>query len=246
VDRLSPKAQGELLKVLDEGEFERLGGEETIRVNVRVLAATNKNLKKEVENEKFGVDLFYRLDRFSLELPPLRERRTDIPLLISYFMEKYDKDKRIKRLTDDVLRFLSYKYDWPGNVREVESIVENMIMSSTRNGRSIIILDDIPEKILSQETKGLLRSDAGVGRRQTLKAATTEITTAVMLENLAKAGWELENTGKKRGLVGRAALLCEISREVFQRKFKKYYGVPPEEYWRQHRDALIHQYGFSL
>ena len=125
--------QPKLLRVLQEREFERLGNTTTIRVDVRVIAATNKNLSRLVGENKFRSDLFFRLNVFPLLIPPLKERREDIPLLCKYFAHIYAKrmKKEIKVISEDTLHDLQ-KYEWPGNVRELQNIVE----------RAVILLDD--------------------------------------------------------------------------------------------------------
>ena len=123
--------QAKLLRVLQEGEFERLGNPKTIKVDVRIMAATNRNLEKEVETGNFREDLFYRLNVFPIHIPPLRDRQEDISLLVKHFMQKYaaKAGKRITKVTNDVLKRLE-EYHWPGNVRELENIVERAIIIS--------------------------------------------------------------------------------------------------------------------
>ncbi|MDA8387847.1 MAG: sigma-54 dependent transcriptional regulator [Nitrospiraceae bacterium] len=118
--------QIKLLRVLQEKEFERVGGNETIKVDVRVIAATNQDLKKRIDDGKFREDLYYRLNVVRIELPPLRERREDIPLLVSYFINKLnaEKDYRIKGITKEAMQLL-LTYRWPGNVRELENALES-------------------------------------------------------------------------------------------------------------------------
>jgi Nif-specific regulatory protein len=122
---LSPAMQVKLLRVLQEREFERVGGTETIRVNVRLIAATNVDLEMSVQDGRFRSDLYYRLNVFSIYLPPLRERKTDILLLADHFLEKYARQnsKRIKRISTPAIDMLM-SYHWPGNVRELENVVE--------------------------------------------------------------------------------------------------------------------------
>lgn len=126
--------QSKLLRVLQEGEFERLGGTKTIKVNVRVLAATNKNLKKLSEAGKFRSDLFYRLDVFPIECLPLREKRDDIPLLVRHFIEilNVKTGKNIEIIPKRVLNILQ-EYHWPGNIRELENILERAVILSSGN-----------------------------------------------------------------------------------------------------------------
>lgn len=121
--------QVKLLRVLQEKEFERVGGHKTIKVDVRVVAATNKNLEQAVENESFRGDLYYRLNVFPIYMPPLRERKTDILLLADYFLEKYAKEnnKDIRRFSTPAIDMLM-EYHWPGNVRELENCIERAVL----------------------------------------------------------------------------------------------------------------------
>jgi len=121
--------QANLLRVLQEREFERVGGQRTIETDVRVVAATNKNLEEAVDSEQFRGDLYYRLNVFPIYLPPLRERRTDVLLLADYFLEKYAKEnlKEIKRLSTPAIDMLM-DYHWPGNVRELENCIERGVL----------------------------------------------------------------------------------------------------------------------
>lgn len=129
VGELPPDAQAKFLRVLQEGEFERVGGTQTIRVDVRVIAATNQPLEKLVAEDKFRADLFYRLNVFPITLPPLRERREDIRLLTNYFAQKYRArfKKKISSIEQQSLERLMH-YSWPGNVRELEHVVERAVL----------------------------------------------------------------------------------------------------------------------
>jgi PAS domain S-box-containing protein len=124
--------QAKLLKVLQDGEFERLGGSQTLRVNVRVIAATNRDLKKALAEQTFRADLYYRLDVFPIHLPPLRERIEDIPLLVRYFANKYmlKIGKPIETIDQQTLQRL-IAYPWPGNIRELEHTIEHAVIVST-------------------------------------------------------------------------------------------------------------------
>ena len=129
---LPPSLQAKLLRVLQDREFERLGGDETIRVDVRIIAATNQDLEKKIMEGSFREDLYYRLNVFPIYLPPLRERKEDIPLLVDYFVEKYSREhkKTVKRVSTPVLDVLM-SYHWPGNVRELENVIERAVILST-------------------------------------------------------------------------------------------------------------------
>jgi two-component system, NtrC family, response regulator AtoC len=126
---ISPATQVKLLRVLQEHEFERVGGNQTLRVDVRVIAATNRDLKARVAEGKFREDLYYRLNVINIELPPLRDRASDVPALAMHFLQHFAKEnaKNVQRLSDAALaRFVGY--DWPGNVRELENVIERAVV----------------------------------------------------------------------------------------------------------------------
>jgi transcriptional regulator with PAS, ATPase and Fis domain len=129
---MSPALQSKLLRVLQEREFEPLGAERTQRVDVRVIAATNRDLKQMVSEARFQEDLYYRLNVIPIQIPPLRERREDVAVLIDHFFDKHKQrtGKTIERLDDDVVQALM-KYDWPGNVRELENTIERAVVLAT-------------------------------------------------------------------------------------------------------------------
>jgi Nif-specific regulatory protein len=129
IGSIEPDVQVRLLRVLQEREFERVGGHQTIKVDVRIIAATNKNLEQAVEENSFRGDLYYRLNVFPIYMPPLRERKTDILLLADYFLEKYaDENARaVKRLSTPAIDMLM-AYHWPGNVRELENCIERAVL----------------------------------------------------------------------------------------------------------------------
>jgi Nif-specific regulatory protein len=129
IGSLGLDVQANLLRILQEKEFERVGGHRTLKTDVRIIAATNKNLEDAVEDETFRGDLYYRLNVFPIYLPPLRERKTDILLLADHFLEKYAKEnhKNIKRLSTPAIDMLM-EYHWPGNVRELENCIERAVL----------------------------------------------------------------------------------------------------------------------
>jgi len=131
IAELSPAMQVKLLRVIQEQEFERVGGMKTIKINVRIIAATNRDLERDVKEGKFREDLYYRLDVFPLHIPPLRERKSDIIVLCDHFIEKYNKKNRcaIKRITSNAIDLLMM-YHWPGNVRELENCIERAVLLS--------------------------------------------------------------------------------------------------------------------
>jgi two-component system response regulator PilR (NtrC family) len=144
------ETQAKLLRVMQEREFMRLGGMETIRVDVRIIAATNVDLKHEMEEGRFREDLYYRLHVISIHLPALRERRDDIPLLVQHFLEKYgrENDRQNIEVAPEALDLLM-EYDWPGNVRELENVIERAVVLSTgaRIGAELI-----PEQVRKNPT----------------------------------------------------------------------------------------------
>jgi transcriptional regulator with GAF, ATPase, and Fis domain len=149
VGELSPDTQVALLRVLQEREFERVGGGQSIRVDVRVIAATNRDLKAAVAKGTYREDLYYRLNVFPVEMPPLRARRADIPLLVEYFVDRYARKagKSIRRVDKKTLQLLQ-SYPWPGNIRELQNVIE----------RSVIVCDTevftVDESWLSQRPSG--------------------------------------------------------------------------------------------
>ena len=138
VGELPAEMQVALLRVLQEREFERVGGNRPIRANVRVIAATNRDLEAAIDDKTFRSDLFFRLNVFPLEVPPLRERADDIKLLVEYFAFRFSKlsNKKIKRIGERTLRLLQ-SYDWPGNVRELQNVVERAVIVSDSDALSI-------------------------------------------------------------------------------------------------------------
>jgi DNA-binding NtrC family response regulator len=142
IDSLDNNMQGKLLRVIQDKEFERLGSTKVIKVDVRFIAASNKDLKELISKGEFREDLFYRLNVFPIKLPPLRERRDDIPLLLNHFLELHSKGGSIpaKRFSQEAINILM-KYDWPGNVRELENLVERLC---TLCKEPVIHLRDLP------------------------------------------------------------------------------------------------------
>ena len=149
IGELTPPLQVKLLRVLQEREFERVGGTVTIKVDLRVIAATNKNLEEAIEAGEFRQDLYYRLNVVSLEMPPLRDRREDIMLLANYFADKYGTrcNRKLKGFSPEARACLT-SYDWPGNVRELENAVERAVVLGTTDQ---ILAEDLPEALLERE-----------------------------------------------------------------------------------------------
>jgi len=180
--------QTKLLRVLQDGEFERLGGSKTIKVNVRIISSTNRNLEEEIRRGRFREDLFYRLNVFPITIPPLRQRKEDIPLLVDYFVAKFNKKtgKRIETVSKDTLNTLQ-EYNWPGNVRELESVIERAVITS--QGTRLQILDRFENSL----TAGAQEAQDG--------KALVDVERDHIVQALEKTGWRIE--GKK----GAAAML---------------------------------------
>jgi two-component system response regulator HydG len=147
VGEINPAIQVKLLRVLQNGEFERLGSGKTFKADVRLIAATNVPLKEAVDNKKFREDLFYRLNVINIQIPPLRDRKEDIPLLAYHFLQMYCRknDKKITDFSKEALDVLT-NYAWPGNVRELENTVERAVVLTRGNQ---ITIDVVPDEILS-------------------------------------------------------------------------------------------------
>jgi two-component system response regulator PilR (NtrC family) len=179
VSSLNPETQAKLLRVVQDQEFMMLGGTKTIKVDVRLITATNSDLEELIKQNKFRQDLFYRLNVIKIELPPLRERKEDIPILIKHFLDIYSKEnkKEIEGITEDVMEIL-INYDWPGNIRELENLIERAIVLTkskfitrktlppfllSANEDSIILSSpnnefDLKEYIQIQQKKAIIRA----------------------------------------------------------------------------------------
>jgi DNA-binding NtrC family response regulator len=142
---MGPAIQAKLLRVLETGTFMKLGDTKETRVDIRFVFATNKNLKAEMQEKKFRSDLFFRINTFTITLPPLREKKDDIPLLAGYFLDKFKGGTR-KQFSPKAIRFFM-AYDWPGNVRELENVIERSVLLSGK--RPQILAEDFPEDLLT-------------------------------------------------------------------------------------------------
>jgi formate hydrogenlyase transcriptional activator len=187
VGELSPEVQAKLLRVLQEGQFERVGGVKTVRVDVRVIAATNRDLAKAVADGRFRADLFYRLNVFPIQLPPLRERREDIPLVAKYFTAKYatQAGRRITTVSKKTLKALT-AYDWPGNVRELQNIIERAVLLSP--GPELELGDWFRQPKDSPDASG----------------ATTlhDLQRAHIIKVLERTGWQISGEGGAAKILG--------------------------------------------
>ena len=168
VGEMSLKVQVKLLRVLEKGEFERVGGEKTLKVDVRLITATNRNLEKEVSEGRFREDLFYRLNVITIHLPSLRERKDDIPILSNFFVIKYTKKykKEIKGFAPEAMEALC-AYHWPGNVRELENVVERAIVLCKKNTISV---DHLPGNIVpGKDDMSLIKIPMGTSLQEAEK-----------------------------------------------------------------------------
>ncbi len=203
--------QAKMLRFLQDGEFFRVGGTTPLKVNTRIISATNRDLEEEVKKGNFREDLYYRVQGVSIHLPPLRERKEDIPLLVEHFRKKYNREagNRKKKFSREVMdRFLSYP--WPGNVRELENVVRAcLVLSDTET----IQVEDLPPRLRGETHK--------------------EKTSLTLIEEREKSEREyliriLRETG---GNISQASRIAGISRRHFYKKLRDY-GIEPEK-WRK-------------
>ncbi len=219
---LSPKLQAKLLRVLQEKQVERLGSDHPIKVEVRIIAATNKDLEKEVEKGNFREDLFYRLNVIPIKIPPLRERKEDIPLLANFFLKKICQREGIeeKNFSEKAIKAL-INYSWPGNVRELENLIERVVILSESN---IIEEEELfPQPLAFRNMEDNLVEDKYV----LLKSLNIPEISEEGVE-LNKILREIEMFYLKRalelskGVKTRAAKLLGLNRTTFIEKLKKY------------------------
>ena len=208
ISEIPLELQSKLLQVLQDGEFEPLGSSKTLRVDVRIIAASNRDLEDEVNHGRFRQDLFYRINVFPFTVPPLRHRKEDIPLLVKWFVDRFNRkmDKNITSIPKALIKHLQ-AYDWPGNVRELENVIERAVITSKV---SILKLTDnlvIPAKVRS---------------RAKLKETLTEVERAQILNTLENTGWKIEGTNGAAGVLGLApSTLRDRIKKLGIRKPKK-------------------------
>jgi DNA-binding NtrC family response regulator len=205
IGEIAPAVQVKLLRFLQEREFERVGGNETISVDVRVIAATNRDLKQMLAEGKFREDLYYRLNVINLEMPALRDRPSDVPLLASHFLHKYaaENGKELRQFTSDALECLT-AYPWPGNVRELENVIERAVVLARSPE---ITVADLPAQFAPAKLRPGLQIPG---------ATMDEIERYAITKTL-------ESTG---GSTGAAAEILNISVRKIQYKLHEYQGVP--------------------
>lgn len=201
VGEMPPPLQVKLLRVLQEMEFERVGGTRTIKVDVRVLSASNRNIKEDAANGLFREDLFYRLNVMQIEVPSLKEKTDDIPLLVDHFIEKFQASPKKKiKLAPEVKKAL-FNYSWPGNVRELENVIERAVVLSSGE---MITMEDLPEDLVGVVPLSL-----------TLPEAVEQLEEKMIRKSLTYSAH----------VSSKAAEILGVSRQVMHHKMKKY-GIP--------------------
>ncbi len=212
ISETSPSFQVKLLRVLQEGEFMRVGDTHPLRVNIRVIAATNRELEKTVDQREFRQDLYYRLKGIAIHLPPLRERLEDIPLLAYHFLGKHRGDRKIELIEPQTLKALQ-GHKWPGNVRELEHVMEYAI--SMTEGDAIRV-DDLPEELLPRlSDRGTLREG---GMSSPFSKAKDEFERLYIMRLLKESNWNISEASRK----------AQMFRQNLQQKIRKY-GIRPED-----------------
>ena len=202
IGEINQNVQIKLLRVLQDKKFERVGGEETIEVDVRVVAATNKNLLEEIKKGNFREDLYYRLNVVNIEVPPLRERKEDIPLLVAEFIKTFAKEnsKQIEGL-DNKTRSILYNYDWPGNIRQLKNCIESAVVMCQGN---VITVDDLPPGIVSTNENESIKIPIGIPMEEAEKIIITE------------------NLAYFKGNKSKTADVLQIGRKTLHRKIEEY------------------------
>jgi two-component system nitrogen regulation response regulator NtrX len=192
---MSIMTQAKILRILQEQTFARVGGTKTIKVDVRVLAATNQNLKKKIEDGTFREDLFYRLNVIPLHVPPLRDRLEDIPPLIDHFIEEFaGEDKRRKKTVSDAAMKMLTRYRWPGNVRELKNLIERLIIMSPDQ---VITVEDLPASILDEDDRDIKENLLGY---TSLKEARDHFEHLFIVKKLSENDYNITQTAKALGL----------------------------------------------
>jgi len=214
VAALKPELQAKLLRVLQEREIERVGGNRRIGIDVRIIAATNVDLKQAVSTQTFREDLYYRLNVVRINIVPLRERRDDIPVLIDHFIRKYNHEftKQIEGITPDALTCLQ-EYSWPGNVRELQNVIERSVGLVTG---SLIRLSDLPVDLMLPDPGSRIRQ----AQTLPLKQACEQFERQIVLRVLERVGWNRSE----------AARLLGLHRNTLKLKLAKWKMRPSEDH----------------
>ncbi|MGL4977567.1 MAG: sigma 54-interacting transcriptional regulator [Cetobacterium sp.] len=211
ISAMDLKAQSKVLRVIEYGEFRRVGGNKSRRVDVRFIVSTNRDLKEETEKGKFRKDLYHRLTAFPIEVPPLRDRKDDIPMLANYFLNKIVKDLRreIPVISGDAMKYLM-EYSYPGNIRELKNMIERMVILC--NDRTIDV-EDLPLEIKMKSDTVENKTVIGVGPLKNILEqeiyALDEVEKVVIAMALQKTRWNKQETSKLLG-IGRTTLYEKI------------------------------------
>ena len=207
---MSPRLQVKILRVLQEHQFERIGGTKTINVNIRVITATNKDLRQAVEQGRFREDLFYRLNVIPITVPPLRERQADIPLLVEHFLDRFQqiRGEDLRTIDNEAMAKLM-AYEWPGNIRELENIIERMVILAENQTLSV---RDLPQRISqavpATGTPGFIEiTEDGIDFNQVV----SDFENNLLLQALDKSDW----------VKNKAAKLLKLNRTTLVEKLKK-------------------------
>jgi len=208
IGNLPPNTQVKLLRALQEKKIERLGGKRPIRVNVRVITATNVNLEKAIEAGRFREDLYHRLNVFPIHLPPLKDREGDVLLLAKYFLAEFNKElrKKVKKISEETIELL-VKYRWPGNVRELENTIKSAILLA----EDTILPQHLPQKIQAVKDEVRLRELKG-SLKEVSKKATQRIEKELITKVLKEVHW---NKSK-------ASRLLNVDYKTLYNKIKEY------------------------
>ncbi len=214
IDAFSPSLQVKLLRLLQSGEFERVGDSRTIKVDARVIASSNQDLSMAIEEGRFREDLFYRLNVIPIHIPPLRERRDDIPLLVEHFIKKCNQrnsKRNVTAVSGDAMKTL-LKYQWPGNIRELENVIERAIILS--KGHDIITRQDLPE--ILQESGEVINGDnintINNQKEGFLKEVLKHPEKQIIQNGLEETSWNRKQAAANLG----------INRSTLYNKMKKY------------------------
>ena len=209
IGEMSPALQIKLLRVLQEQQFERVGATKTLHVDLRFIAATNKNLTTAINLEKFREDLYYRLNVIPIKVPSLKQRRSDIPLLIDFFLKKFQKGK-LEKITgfSQAAMDAILAYEWPGNVRELENMIKRLTILSEG---PVVNFDDLPENIQDVSGSHHPEKEVIIDNELNLNEAVQDYEKRIILEALEKANW----------VKSKAAKLLNINRTTLVAKIKK-------------------------
>lgn len=207
---MSHDLQVKILRILEEREVEQIGGNKSIKIDVRIIAATHRDLEKEVEKGNFRQDLFYRLHVIPLTLPPLRERNSDIPYIIDHFFTMFNRKKNIDitRISENAMAMMS-QYPWPGNVRELRNMVERLMVLK---GEGEIVSQDLPESLKREKSGEVFPKIEMTQDGICLNTAVSEFEKALIFKSLEKTKW----------VKNKAAKLLHLNRTTLVEKIKRY------------------------